>query len=240
MALDPNGFEFQLFFILTLIILGTKLLIFLMLTRKIIKRKREEGKIKLDFVLGAQVLVLCLFISRLFFIYFDFVLTQFDSNLYYLMPNVVYWKLGMFTSNLGLVFIIYITDKKALNFKFKGIFCIIILIGSSVFLLYPVDSPSGFSTISAISLITNGMSLIIPILFIYLGIKTPGFRKISLLVTLGFLCYVLGGLLVNEAILTQLRNLFGDQVHISVFLLFMILKITGLSILSYAVTKFSI
>ena len=116
-----------------------------------------------------------------------------------------------------------------------------LILGGSIFILfYPVNSPEDFQFVSAVSIVSSLGTVLIPVIFLYLGIKIPGLRKTALMITLGFIIYALGPILVNDAILEVLRTTYGDQIHIIIFFLFITLKITGLIIISYSVTKFSL
>ena len=237
----PGTFEFQLFFILTLILLVTMGLLLVYVGKKLIDKKREGGTIGFDFVLGIFILLLCLFISRLFFTYFDFILTEFNSSKYYVFPNYLYWKTGMSITSIGIGILLFITDKRVLNFKLKGIFAYIAFLGGIVILVYPISTAADFAFVSGLSIVTNGAIAILLIFFIYIAIKTPGtVRRNALLIVIGGLCYSIGALIVNEAILTPLRLIFGDQIHILIFFLFILLKVIGLVFMSYAFTKFAL
>jgi len=235
-ALDPNSFQYTLFLSLTIILLIVKTLLTLYILRKILEKKKETGQFKIDFVFGMFILFICLIISRVIYIYFDFFLTYFDSEVYY--KHVLYWKLGFLPSAVGLAVVNYILDKKILNFKLKGITAYMILGGAILVLFWPVNSQEEFQTISAISFISSAGTILIPIIFIYLGIKIPGLRKTAFMITIGFAIYALGPILVNDAILDVLRTAYGEEMHVIIFFLFITLKIIGLIIISYSVTKF--
>nr|MDO8116183.1 hypothetical protein [Candidatus Sigynarchaeota archaeon] len=71
---------------------------------------------------------------------------------------------------------IYITDKRVLNFKFKGIIAYI-LIGVVIFqLAYPVASKADFETISIASFIVNLVAIVIPAFFFYMAKQPSPFR----------------------------------------------------------------
>ncbi len=237
-ALDPNSFQYKLFLILTIILVGVKIFLASYLGKKIYDKKKETGKYTIDFVFGIFVLFVFLIISRIIFIYFDFYLTYFDSDVYY--KYVFYWKMGLLTSSIGLAFLNYTLDKKALHFKLKGIIAYFVLGGAIVILFWPVNSPADFQTASALSLITSSGTVILLFIFLYIGIKIPGLRKPAFMIALGFIIYALGPILVNDAILEFLRTTFGEQMQVLVFFLFITLKIVGLVIISYSITKFSI
>ncbi|MGV9200514.1 MAG: hypothetical protein ACOC4M_17030, partial [Promethearchaeia archaeon] len=120
MSLNPDTFEYRLFFILTVIILITKVVLAIYLGKKIHNKKKREKELKIDFIFSVFILMVCLFISRLLYTYFDFFLTQFDNQKYYIMPNILYWKIASFVAAAGFAFTLYVIDKKVLKFKLKG------------------------------------------------------------------------------------------------------------------------
>lgn len=237
----PGSFEFQLFFILTAILIGTKAVLLLYIGRKLNARKREGETIGSSFVFGIFILILSMFISRIFFTYFDFILTEFDSEKYYLFPNYIPWKIGMTITSFGIGFLLYVTDKRVLNFRLKGIIAIIAWIGGIIILVYPVANADDFALLSGISIISNASLVLIILFFLYIGVKTPGsVRRNAILIVLGGICYALAAIIVNEAILTQLRAIFGSDIHIVVFFLFILLKVIGLILMSYSFSQFSL
>ncbi len=237
---EPDSFEFQLFFVMTLAILITKVVLAVYIGRNIYLKKKSKSTIGLDFMYAMFFLLISLFISRIFFSYFDFVLTKFDADTYYIYPNYWWWKTGMIISAAGIAYVLFIVDKKILNFKLKGILAIITIVGAVVIFIYPVNNSADFAFISGLSIITNGAIAILLVLFIYIAIKTPGLRKVCLFIVTGGILYAVGSVLVNEALLTQLRAIYGQGIHVFVFFVFMTLKISGLILMSYGFTKFSI
>ena len=240
MAIKPNSFEFNLFFILTIIVLAAKGLLTLYLGKKVLNKKKETGHFSIDFLFSVMILILCLFISRLFYTYFDFFLTKFDESTYHMFPNVVYWKIAGFIAAMGFAFVLFIIDLKVLNFKYKGLFCYILILLSLIQLLFPVNSAADFELVSSLTLFLLGIGFIFPAVFIYIGIKTPGLRKISFMIVLGCIIYTIGGIIVGEYILAPLREIFGPQIHITAFFIFLFSKLTGLTLLAYSVSKFSL
>ena len=236
-----GSFEFYLFFVMTMLIIATKAILLFYVGRKLMAQKRETGSIKLSFSLGIFVLLLCLLISRLIYIYFDFVLTQFDASTYYIPPNYIYWKVAMLIASIGIAFMLYVTDKKVMNFKLKGIVALIPIIGAIIMLIYPINTADDFAFISGLSIVSTGAIAILLFFFIYVAVKSTGsVRKNALLIVVGGLLYAVAALIINESILTPLRIMFGNQIHIFIFFLFMALKISGLILMTYAFTKFSL
>jgi hypothetical protein len=81
--------------------------------------------------------------------------------------------------------------------------------------------------------------LIIPVVFISLGWKIPDLRRNAFLVAFGIIIYIFGSIIVSEFILSPIREIFGDGGQILVFFIFLISKISGLTMASYGVTKFT-
>ena len=238
-AIELYSPTWQLFLILTIILIAVKLLLATYIIRKILQKKKETGQFKADFMFGMFILFICLAISRIIYIYFDFYLTRFDSNLY--GEHSFYWKLGLFVSAAGLAYANFVLDKNVLNFKFKGIFAYIIIGGATAILFIPVNNNQDFQFVSALSIFTSAGTLLIPIIFLYLGFKIPGNPgKTAFMITLGFVVYAIGPILVNDAILEVLRTMYGDQIHIVIFLFFILFKIAGLVIISVSVTRFTL
>ena len=215
-----------------------KVILTIYIIKGLIDKKKETGEFKIGFIFGMLILFICLIISRMFFILFDFYLTSFDATIYYLPENVWAWKLGMFISTFGPAVLVFIIDLKALKFKLKGVLAYIIVIGGVIILLYPVSTPSDFQTMSSISIISVSGTLIIPVIFIYLGIKIPGMRKPAFLLVIGFIVYAIGPLLVNDAILNVLRDVFGSEIHTLMFFLNILFKISGLVVISISIINF--
>lgn len=238
-ALELYSPTWELFLILTLVLIAVKALLALYILKKILAKKKETGQFKVDFVFGMFILFICLLISRIIYIYFDFYLTRFDSDLYW--EHALYWKLGLFASAVGLAYANFVLDKNVLNFRFKGIFAYIIIGGATVILFYPVNNSQDFQFVSALSIFTSAGTILIPIIFLYLGFKIPGNPgKTAFMITLGFIVYAIGPILVNDAILEVLRTAYGDQIHIVIFFVFILFKIAGLIIISVSVTRFTL
>ncbi len=240
MILQITQFEYNVFFGLTILLLITKAALSIYLGKRLLDSKKETGKIKLNFITAFFVLILCLFISRLFYLYFDFFLTKLDPTTYYLMPNVWVWKIAGIALSIGFAFVLYTLDKKALKFKLKGIPAYCTLGSEILVLIIPVNSQEDFVFVSGVGIIGGLGAIMVLIIFLYIGIKIPGLRKPSFMITLGLVTYVLGALLFNEFIVSLLISIFGPQFRVTAYTLFMILKILGLIIIAFSVTKFSI
>jgi len=240
MTIAPNTFEFNLLYVLTLILITVKVLLSVFLLRRILIKKKEDGKFTMDFIFSIFILILCAAISRAIYFYYDFYLTQFDPDKLWRIPNVYYWKIAGFIGSCALSFVLFVTDKKVLSFKFKGIFAYFVLTIASIQLLWPINSSSDFIFVSSIGIYASLAAILLPIIFIYVGIKTPGLRKVCFMIVVGIIIYAIGSFLVSENILAPLREIYGSPAEITAFFLFLTFKITGLSLLAYSVTKFTL
>lgn len=241
MALEPHTFEFNLFLILTIILIVAKLFTVIYLGVKIYIRKKETGKITLGFITSIFILFVCLLISRILFTLWDFFLTEFDPSRFYIMPNIIYWKIGAFLNAFGYMVVLYTIDKKIFDFKFKGLFAYIVIIVGIVQIVYPTNSEQDFDVISTISLFSNVISIVFPVMFFYIGFKSPqssGYRKPALLIAIGVIIYAVGTNLTVEALILALEGVFGANARITIYFLFLILKIAGLIVIVDGVIGF--
>ncbi len=237
MLIAPDSLEFKFLFILTIILMVGKVIIIIFLFNKIIKKTRKEGKFEFDFLFSIFILILTLLISRILYTYFDFFLTQFDYTLYYKFPNILFWKIAGLIYALGFLCVLYVIDKKGLKFKLRGIPAWIMLILALFRFFYPVYSSEDFNFVSLLELFQIPFILLIPVIFIYIGIKISGVRKVAFLIVIGFLIYGLGLLLVDENILEPLRIKYGVQIHVYIFFISLLSKIIGLSLMGFGVSK---
>jgi len=239
MPILPESFEYTIFLTLTIILLCVKVILAVYLFIEILERKRREGgKLKIDFVFSIFIFMVCLTISRLIYMIFDFHLTYFDPDTYFLPPNYIFWKIAIAISIIGFAFIIYIIDKKALHFKFKGILSYFPIAIAIIICLWPINTPSDFNFISLLGIISIASGLLLIVLFIYIAITIQPLRKTSLIITFGFMVYAFGAVLINEFVLEPSRAIFGPQIHILTYFIYLILKILGLVLISYSIKKF--
>nr|MDO8113342.1 hypothetical protein [Candidatus Sigynarchaeota archaeon] len=230
----PDGYE--IIFLLTLVLILVKLVMAIYLGVRLRKSKKEENPVAPIFM-GSIMLVMILWsISRIFFAIFDFFLTKFDTNTYALFPNVWFWKFGALFASIGVILVLWIIDRKILGNKFKGIFAIIMLASMILETLWPVSTFADFQAASTVGLVGSLMALFIPILFFYIGIKTPGLRKTAFLLAVGIIIYTLGGGLVSAAIIDIFTGagLTPDMVY----LISTSMKIAGLLMITIGTTRF--
>ena len=170
--------------------------------------------------------------------YFDFYLTQFDTSKYYLYPNIWYYKIGGLIYLSGFAILLFIIDKELIDFKLKGILAYIVLAVVFIELIYPVNSQEDFEFISALEIIAFFVGLLVPLIFIYIGTKTPSLRTISFIFAIGIILFYIGVAIVAEFILAPLRESYGSTIQITIWILSLFLQIIGLGLMTYASTKY--
>ncbi len=195
----PDNYE--IIFLLTLFIILVKLAMGFYLAVKLRNSKKEENPVAPLFLRSIMFLMFLWAISRTLFSIFDFFLTQFVEATYANFPNIWFWKLGAVSSAIGVVAVLLIVDKKILGNKFKGIFAYILLAAIIVQTLYPVNTFADFQVASTIGLIGSIMAFLVPILFLYIGIKTPGLRRTAFIFAFGIIIYMVGSAFVSAAII---------------------------------------
>jgi len=225
-----NEWTILLISIITLIV--AKLLFTLYLGKRIYDKRKESGKIELDFRFAVFFFSLSFCIARIMFMYFDFFMTSFDPNLYYLSPNIIVWKLAILIAQSSIALLYFIVDLKVLKFKLKGIFAYIIMVITLIQVFYPVSSQAEFELVSTLGMIGQLLVIFVPLIFFYVGYKSPALRKTSYMVAIGILIFFIGGLILNGSIV----SLIGSTVL--AYFMSSILKIIGLLLFVYGSIKF--
>jgi hypothetical protein len=221
--------------LLTLAIIFFKLILGIYLSVKVRKSKKEEKGIPL-FIAAVMLLMFLWAISRTFFMLFDFFFTKFVELDYPKFPNVWFWKFGSLFGAIGVVAILFIVDKKILSNKFKGIFAYIMLSSTVIMMIFPVYTYPDFVMVSTIGFIGSATSLLVPILFLYIGIKTPGLRKTAFIFTFGILIYVVGSAFVSASIIPIFYS--AGLTQTMVYAISTSMKVLGLSMMTYGTTRF--
>ena len=240
MAIIAYSTEFYAILSITIGVVIVKSILSVLLLRKTIKAK-QEGLQSYEFIGTIAILLICLVLSRIFLMIFDFSLTHFNLDSYYVGINPWFWKLGISFANFGMIPIVYVVDKKILQGKFKGIPAIWLFVGSLILLAYPVNSIQDFEVLSTVYIIASLGALIVPAVFIKMIRDTTGTLKTySLVFLIGLILYTLAGLVVNAAILTQINELTGQPMEVFLYSLQAIFKIVGLVLFSYASSKLAI
>nr|MDO8084135.1 hypothetical protein [Candidatus Sigynarchaeum springense] len=239
MMIQPGSPEQWILASLTLGIIIFKVVLLIVLLAKFNTKRREQGIVALYFLKAVIILFLCLAISRSLALTFDFFLTYLDMDLYVVGYNIYFWKLAMVISNIGNLAVLYTLDTKVLGKKLKYIPEIIMAVGLVVILFFPVSEKPDFVLLSQILIVAMAVSAIIPLVFLYLGIKIPGLRKTAFLIFFGILIYIGAGLLVNGNTLDSIIKSSGVSIVV-VYTLYLVIKLAGLSILAYGTTKFKL
>ncbi len=224
----------ELIFMLTLVIILVKLVLGIYLAVKVKRSKKEENPVAPVFIGAVMMLMFLWAISRILFTMFDFFLAQHDEDNY--VEWVWWWKFASLAASVGVIAILYIVDKKILSNKFKGIFAYIMLAGTILQVLYPVVIFSDFVIASTIGIIGSATSFLIPILFLYIGKKTPGLRRTAFTFAFGIIIYVVGSAFVSASIIPifYAAGLNPDQVY----LISTSMKVIGLLMVTYGTTRF--
>ena len=238
MAIKPNTLEYNLLFTLIVIILSITAIICIYLAKKVFDKKKEQGFLSFDFLFGIFFTMSCLFVSRLIYMYFDFYLTEFDSEKYYLSSNIWYYKIAGLIYLSGFAVLLFIIDKELLEFKFKGILAYVVIVVGLIELIYPVNSPEDFEFISALEMIAFFVGLLVPLIFIYIGLRNPGIRLVSFMFAIGIILFFIGVAIVAEFILAPLKETFGTKIQITIWIVSLIVQILGLSMMTYASIRF--
>jgi hypothetical protein len=227
-------------YILTLFIIAVKLILGVFLLRRILINRKGEP-FRLDFLFSVMILMFGLAVARTCYFIFDFYLTNFDPALFYISPNVWVWKAGNFLSGIGIIFILYVLDKQIYQFRFKGFLSVGFLIIALSQFLYPVSDARSFEIDSMLGVGTILFSLILPITFLILGLKTTGeLRRLAFLLCFAIILYAGISQLMNEALLNAIDLAMGPQGRLFVIILVPIGKTFGLLMIAYGATKFKI
>ncbi len=194
---------------------------------KIHRRKKEGLEFAVAFLRAMWVLIFALFLSRLFYMWFDFGLTHFNQAIYY--KFAIWWQIAQLIIGCGLAVIVFVIDRKILNFKLKGIFAYIILAGSIVTLLWPMNSSADFDTISLIGILPQLGMFVVFIVFLNIAVKSTGrVRKTALIIIFAFVLYTVAALLVNAGIITALTPILGPNTDVLMYVIQSTLKTAGI------------
>lgn len=217
MAIEPNSFEFNILFVLTIILIVIKLCLSIYLASRIFNKRKKSGTFEVDFLFGIFLIMLGLFVSRLLYFYYDFYLTSFDPEKLFIMPNVIIWKVANFIGSFCFFVLLLVIEKRLLKFKFKGVFAFFLLITALFQLFFPVNTSADFQFDSAIGIVSSLALLLVPAIFIYVGIKTHGLRSTSFTFVIGIVLFFIGATILSESIIAPLQMVFGEGFRIVVF-----------------------
>ncbi|TFF99990.1 MAG: hypothetical protein EU541_03550 [Promethearchaeota archaeon] len=230
--------EFNTFLVLTVILIITKLGVILYLGFKIYQRKKEKDKFTFGFIFSVFIMMICLFLSRVLFFIFDFYLTELDPTRYFLSPNVYFWKVAVLIMAFGYACVLFVIDKRIIDFKFKGILAYIVIIASLIMFFYPVNSQEGFEFMSIFLFFINIIAVAIPILFLYIGTRAVKYRRPAIILALGVIIYAIGANILNEAVVAALEELIIG-IRFYLYFITLLLKMAGIILYSYGVTEFT-
>jgi hypothetical protein len=167
-------------------------------------------------------------------------MTKYDSDLVYVYPNIVVWKVGMLISMLSAIGIVYVVERDIYEFKTKKIPTVVLFFLAVLVFVYPVSDNASFDTVSVIVGISVLVSLVVPIGFIYLARKTSGqLRKISVMIVLSVLIYSFAGVLISDMILNAMEVAIPG-IRTPMIIIVPVLKAISLVIMAYAAVNFRI
>ncbi|MBN2151951.1 MAG: hypothetical protein JW839_10920 [Candidatus Lokiarchaeota archaeon] len=222
----PAEIEFSIL-LLTCFIELVKFIMLVFMGVKIHRRKKEGLELAVAFLRAMWVLIFTLFVSRLFYMWFDFGLTHFDLECY--AEHAVWWKIAQFIIGIGLAEIVFVIDRKILGFKLKGIFAYIIVAGSVVMFLWPVNNAKDFADMSTMSILPQLGMLVVFVVFLNIAVKSTGrVRKTALIIIFAFLLYTVAALLVNAGLVKALTDVFGPIAAFYLYMLQSIFKAAGI------------
>lgn len=239
MMLELSASELDLLIVLSVILVAVKIALLAILSRKEINHVKETGKFIFGFVFSVIVLMICLVISRIIYMQFDFVLTRLDPTTFYEVPNVWYWKTATLIDSAGFSIFIFVTDYRIFKFKFKGLFAYIMMTFAATLFFYPVNTKVDFDFVSTFLLSANCVAIIIPIFFLYLGRTRSPYQIPSLSIAFGTIFYAIGASITTESLISILISIFGEVARLIVYFISLICKIAGLVMFSYGVVKFA-
>ena len=197
------------------------------------KKYRENREHK--FLVPVAFLFLTFAIARCLLIYFDFYLTRFDDDLFQQFNQI--WRIAMTIQNVGFVFIIYVAEREIFVNKTKNIITILSI--AIIVVISFIPDIQTFQTFLTISLIF--MTLIIPISYIYLVIKTTGQPRLKALsIVIGFFLYMASMLIVSEMVLDGGVALFLIDKFTFRYIMYsisMLTRIAGLFFVRYGYLK---
>ena len=197
--------NFNIAYILTLITITVKLILAIFLFVKY-KNVETVGDKKLTFIMAMLLRIIGLAISRICFFVFDFYMTKYDSDLVYVYPNIVVWKVGMLISMLSAIGIVYVVERDIYEFKTKKIPTVVLFFLAVLFLFILCLITQVLILFLSSWAFLWLVSLVVPIGFIYLARKTSGqLRKISVMIVLSVLIYSFAGVLISDMILNAME-----------------------------------
>lgn len=234
--MDPNTPEFVLAYWLTVVVICVKGALTLVVLVKFLRGRGSESPTRF-FTLGLLVEIAALFVSRLLSFYFDFYLTQFDTSRFLDPLPLLVWRVANTISIVGTGVFIALIDKSVFHFRFKGVLGLVVVGVGVLHAVFPIHTMADFTMVSNIGLVAGIIILLIPLMFFWLGYKTPGLRRVTLVIGVGFLVFGLGGALLSENVLLLLEEWFGSGVRTPAIVTSVSLRVVGLVMLTLGARK---
>ncbi|MHA1649245.1 MAG: hypothetical protein ACTSYB_03545 [Candidatus Helarchaeota archaeon] len=194
----------------------------LILLQKYIKSE-ERNKVKLAFCF----MFLCLGLSRIFLVYFDYFLTELNPMVY---ENYQFmWKLANSFELAGLGFLIIVSEYAV----FQGKDYYLFILGFTVVVIIGLLIPDFFLSQNVL-VYAVAFAAFIPLSWIYLAIKLPPTRKNTILIFIGFVLFGIGLIFLSVAVVEAMAPII--DIH-RLYLLSAILQIPGIIILAIGIKK---
>jgi hypothetical protein len=231
----PEGYELAFYF--TLVLLGIKAIFIIYLVYRIKIERRNEEKISLAIFYAVLVLFLAIFIARLNYFVFDFILTRFDMKEYTYSPNIFFWRLGTLIAGIGGAAFLLPVERVILLNKTRGVFSVIIIVMVIIQFFYPIrpGNNDDFSAVSTLGIVSLTAQILAVIVYLWLGIVSPGLRKLIAVMIAGLIIWALGGLMLSANIIIAFLPFISQD---AIYALSISLKIVGLFGVFYAGINF--
>ncbi len=240
MAFSNLPAQYVFLFYLTVVLLAVKTVIMINIMRRIITDRKKTEKVPLDFLYALFFFMLSLFVSRVFFVVFDFFTTGFDMDLYTITFNIFLHKAGQFISIIGMAFMLWVADKRIMLNKFKGIPAMILFIGALIVAIFPIREghAEDFELYSFICVLFQLPWVVVFGIFVWMGVVAPRLRKIAWLFALACVIYTIAALIVNASIITPLESALGSWVPYLVYTIAISLKVAAICMMAYGAFNF--
>jgi hypothetical protein len=161
-----------------------------------------------------------------------------ESSLIEILPGILHAaELG-----LGIAYLIDVVDKKILQRKFKGILTIIMIAGAIMVMIIPINSLEDFALVSTVSMIPQLGVVIVPFVFISLGLKSTGeLRQTSWMIVLASIFLAVASIIVNAGIVNALNTVLApNSIDVYLYLVQMICKIASYSLFVISSSRFKV
>ncbi|MHA1379688.1 MAG: hypothetical protein ACTSRG_15050 [Candidatus Helarchaeota archaeon] len=198
--LTPQDLFFKdLALIFTYILIGVKFSFFIFYLKKY-----QSDEVKNKLILGFSLFFLFLGCSRIFYLIFDFYLTNFNPFLY--QTHIIVWKIASLLSEIGIGILLIISEDKVFQGRDKYVFFICYVVLLCVGLVWPdFEMSENFTTWAAM------FAAFILFSYIYLAIVLEGdARKRAILVVFGIFLYTLGSTVVHQYFIQAVISIGGS------------------------------